>query len=32
MPEVPSNMIDVLEEAPELLPPMGYGELTEDMD
>jgi hypothetical protein len=32
MPEVPVNMIDVLEEAPELLPPVGFGDLIEDMD
>jgi hypothetical protein len=32
LPEVPQNMIDVLEEAPELLPPVDYGELKDDMD
>jgi hypothetical protein len=32
LPEVPLNMIDVLEEAPGLLPPLDYGELKEDMD
>lgn len=30
--EVPLNMIDVLEEAPHLLPPVDFGELKEDMD
>jgi hypothetical protein len=30
--EVPLNMIDVLAEAPDLLPPMDWGELREDMD
>lgn len=32
MAEVPVNMIDVLEEAPELLPPVGFGDLVEDMN
>jgi hypothetical protein len=32
LPEVMLNMIDVLEEAPELLPPTDYGDLREDMD
>jgi hypothetical protein len=32
MAEVPQNMIDVLDEAPDLLPPVGFGELVEDMD
>jgi hypothetical protein len=32
MPEIPLNMIDVLEEAPELMPPVDFGELREDMD
>jgi hypothetical protein len=32
LPEVPLNMIDVLSEAPELLPPLDYGELKEDLD
>ncbi len=32
LPEVPLNMIDVLEEAPELLPPVDYGDLKDDMD
>ena len=32
MAEVPTNMIDLLDEYPELLPPAGFGELTEDMD
>lgn len=32
MPEVPINMIDILEEAPELLPPVGFGDLVEDMN
>lgn len=32
MPEVPSNMIDVLGEAPDLLPPVGFGELEEEVE
>jgi hypothetical protein len=32
MPEVTLNMIDVLEEAPDLLPPADFGELRQDMD
>jgi hypothetical protein len=32
MAEVPINMIDILEEAPELLPPVGFGDLVEDMN
>jgi len=32
LPEVMLNMIDVLEEAPELLPPTDYGDLRDDMD
>jgi hypothetical protein len=32
MPEISQNLIDVLEEAPELLPPMGFDLLREDMD
>jgi hypothetical protein len=32
MPELPTNVIDVLDEMPELLPPIDYGELREDMD
>ena len=32
MPEVPVNMIDILEEAPDMLPPIGFGDLLEDMD
>lgn len=32
MAEVPVNMIDVLEEAPDLLPPIGYGDLLDDMN
>jgi hypothetical protein len=32
MAEVPLNMIDVLDEVPNLLPPVGFGELNEDMD
>jgi hypothetical protein len=32
LPEVMLNMIDVLEEAPELLPPTDYGDFREDMD
>jgi hypothetical protein len=32
MSEVPSNMIDVLDDAPELLPPVGFGDLEEELD
>lgn len=32
MAEISLNMIDVLEEAPELLPPIDFGELRDDMD
>lgn len=32
LPEVALNMIDVLEDAPDLLPPVDYGQLKEDMD
>lgn len=32
MPEIPLNMIDVLEEAPDLMPPVDFGELRDDMD
>jgi hypothetical protein len=32
MPEVPTNMIDVLDEAPELLPAIGFGDLVDDME
>jgi hypothetical protein len=32
MAEVAINMIDVLEEAPELLPPVDFGDLRQDMD
>ena len=32
MSEVPLNIIDVLDEAPELMPTLGYGDLVEDMD
>jgi hypothetical protein len=32
MPEVPINMIDVLQEAPDLLPPIDFGEGREDLD
>ena len=32
MAEVPLNMIDVMDEASDLLPPIGFGELNEDMD
>lgn len=32
MAEVPVNMIDILEESPELLPPVGFGDLVEDMN
>jgi len=32
MAEVPLNMIDVFDEAPELLPPVDWGDLREDMD
>lgn len=32
MPEVPQNMIDVFDEAPELLPSVDWGEGLEDMD
>ena len=32
MPEVPLNMIDVLDEAEDTLPPMDWGDLRDDMD
>jgi hypothetical protein len=32
LPEVANNMIDVLVEAPQLLPTVDFGELREDMD
>lgn len=32
MREVPQNLVDVLDEVPELLPPMDYGELRDDME
>lgn len=32
MPEIAQNIIDVLLEAPELLPPLDAGELREDLD
>jgi len=32
MPELTFGIVDVLEEMPELLPSMDYGELREDMD
>ena len=32
MSEVPLNMIDVFDEAPELMPPIDWGDLREDMD
>ncbi len=32
MPQLPSNMIDVLEEAPHILPPIDFGELRGDME
>ena len=32
LPEIMLNTIDVLEEAPELLPSMDYGDLRDDMD
>jgi hypothetical protein len=32
LPEVMINMIDVLEEAPDLMPPIDYGDLRDDMD
>jgi len=32
MSEVPLNMIDVLDEAPELLPPADFGEQRQDMN
>ena len=32
MPEVPINMIDILEEAPELLTTVGFGDLVDDMN
>jgi hypothetical protein len=32
MAEVALNMIDVLEEAPELMPPVDFGELRDDME
>ena len=30
--EIPQNLIDVLDEMPELLPPVGHGELRDDID
>lgn len=32
MAELAQSMIDVLEEAPDLLPPIGFGERQEDLD
>jgi hypothetical protein len=32
MAEIAQNMIDVLEDAPDLLPPLDFGELRQDMD
>jgi hypothetical protein len=32
MREVPQNLIDILDEAPELLPSVGHGELQDDLD
>ena len=32
MPEVPIGSFDVLEDSPELLPPIDFGDLREDMD
>jgi hypothetical protein len=32
LPELTMGMIDVLEEAPHLLPPVDFGELRDDMD
>lgn len=32
MREIPQNLIDVLEEAPELLPPIDFGELRDDLN
>jgi 4-fold beta flower protein len=32
LPEVMLNMIDVLEDAPELMPPTDYGDLRDDLD
>lgn len=32
MPEVPIGSFDVLEEAPELMPPVDFGDLRDDMD
>ncbi len=32
MAEISQNLIDVLEEAPQLLPPLGSGDLNNDMD
>jgi hypothetical protein len=32
MREIPQNLIDVLDERPDLLPPMDHGELRDDLD
>lgn len=32
MPEVPIGMFDVLEDRPEMLPPVDFGDLRDDMD
>ena len=32
MREIPQNLIDVLEEAPEMLPPIDHGDLRDDLD
>jgi len=32
LPEITINIIDVLDEAPELLPPVDFGDLRDDMD
>lgn len=32
MVQLPSNMIDVLEEAPEILPPIDFGDLRDDLE
>ncbi|HEX7973733.1 MAG TPA: hypothetical protein VF498_04925 [Anaerolineales bacterium] len=32
MPEVPQGQVDVLQEEPDLLPPLDLGELREDLD
>jgi len=32
LPEITFNMIDVLDEAPDLMPPIDFGDLRDDMD